>query len=532
LIYICIPTHNEQQTVGVVLWKLRQVLTDFPREYQLLVADDASTDKTPEVLEPYTRVLPLTVVRSDRRLGHGASLELLLREAVRRSEYPKRDIIVTLQADFSEEPDDLVPLIKRLEAGADVAVGNKVAKERASRTRRLARRLAGFFTRGQKWPEGVETPFDGYRAYRLHAVRSAMQERPGRLIRYDGWAANAELLRQVLPHTRRIDVLDVVDRTDRLQRPRRERPLAAALAVRSMSRGAAPADLVSIEELDSLAVSASRERVRAAEQVAQNGRTAARSNGGRARDTARPRDRGQAGEGRARSRSGRTQDATSDSPQSRRRQRDGQRREAAQERKSRGRGAEAPAAGAAVPTGADPDLAPETAAVEPGAQAAEAEAPRPRKRRRRRRKSGSGGAAAGATGVAEAAANPSGGELDAGHPNAAEPDGGQPADDEAGPAGEEDRVAGERKRRRRGGRRGGRGRRRAAGATGAGDADGADIAGGGGVADGGGGESGGGGAAAAVTPGAAASGDAAEARGGARVPAPAPPDSQSPGDGA
>jgi glycosyltransferase involved in cell wall biosynthesis len=134
LIYICIPTHNEQQTVGVVLWKLRQVLTDFPREYQLLVADDASTDKTPQVLEPYTRVLPLTVIRSERRNGQAASLEMLLREAVRRSEYPKRDVIVTLQADFSEEPDDLVPLVKRLEAGADVAVGNKV-----SDTRRRAR---------------------------------------------------------------------------------------------------------------------------------------------------------------------------------------------------------------------------------------------------------------------------------------------------------------------------------------------------------------------------------------------------------
>jgi hypothetical protein len=52
---------------------------------------------------------------------------MLLREAVRRSEYPKRDVIVTLQADFSEEPDDLVALIKRMEAGADVAVGIKVS---------------------------------------------------------------------------------------------------------------------------------------------------------------------------------------------------------------------------------------------------------------------------------------------------------------------------------------------------------------------------------------------------------------------
>jgi cellulose synthase/poly-beta-1,6-N-acetylglucosamine synthase-like glycosyltransferase len=47
VIYFCIPAHNEEQTVGVVLWKIRQVMLDFPRDYQILVADDASTDSTP-----------------------------------------------------------------------------------------------------------------------------------------------------------------------------------------------------------------------------------------------------------------------------------------------------------------------------------------------------------------------------------------------------------------------------------------------------------------------------------------------------
>jgi hypothetical protein len=263
LIYICIPTHNEQQTVGVVLWKLRQVLTEFPRDYQLLVADDASSDKTIEVLEPYTRVLPLTVISSEHRQGHAASLEMLLREAIRRSEYPKRDVIVTLQADFSEEPDDVVALIKRMEAGADVAVGIKVSSVRETRLRRLARSLSHFFTRRQKWPDGVVTPFDGYRAYRLHAVKRAIEERNGaRLLHYDGWAGHAELLRAVLPHARRVDALNVEDRPDRLQRPRRERPLAAAWQVRAMASGQEPAGLVPVEELDRIAATASRRRER------------------------------------------------------------------------------------------------------------------------------------------------------------------------------------------------------------------------------------------------------------------------------
>ena len=85
MIYICIPAHNEEQTVGVVLWKIRQVLTEFPRDYQLLVADDASTDKTADVLAPYARVLPLTVLRNSERRGP------LRRNQRRRSPRPRRD---------------------------------------------------------------------------------------------------------------------------------------------------------------------------------------------------------------------------------------------------------------------------------------------------------------------------------------------------------------------------------------------------------------------------------------------------------
>src|SRR6266566_5021189 len=51
MIYVCVPVHNEAKTAGLVLWKVRQVFSAFPREYQLLVLDDASTDGTGELLE-------------------------------------------------------------------------------------------------------------------------------------------------------------------------------------------------------------------------------------------------------------------------------------------------------------------------------------------------------------------------------------------------------------------------------------------------------------------------------------------------
>jgi hypothetical protein len=511
LIYICIPTHNEQQTVGVVLWKLRQVLTDFPRDYQLLVADDASTDKTPEVLEPYTRVLPLTVIRSDRRQGSAASLEMLLREAVRRSEYPKRDVIVTLQADFSEEPDDLVPLVKRLEAGADIAVGNKVSATREARTRRFARSLAGFFMRRQKWPEGVATPFEGYRAYRLHAVKRAVEERSGaRVIRHDGWAGHAELLKAVLPHARRVDVVEVDERPDRLQRPRREKPFAAAMQVRLMASGMEPPGLTGVEELDRIAKTASRSRDRSAVTTqsleAERGAGATGTNGSRSRQGSG--SRREAGRSRGQS-NGRTRTDGSQSGAGRERaeaaKKAGSRtaRKSAESGSGRGRTGQStgrqrkPRVEEAAPAATVEDtVRPIEASAEDAAGPETAS--RPKRKRRRRKRSGKGNAANAVSQQEQAASQQEQAESQqeqtasqqeqavqqgqgatSGAPQGArspayEIDGQDavpmksateatvsPADAENG--GPEDASAGAtagRKRRRRGGRRGGKGRRK------------------------------------------------------------------------
>src|SRR5947208_8490782 len=97
MIYVCVPAHNEARTVGLVLWKVRQVFSAFPREYQLLVADDASSDGTDAVLASYAKVLPLSTVTHRERRGYARSLEELLRLALQRSDRAKRDCAITLQ---------------------------------------------------------------------------------------------------------------------------------------------------------------------------------------------------------------------------------------------------------------------------------------------------------------------------------------------------------------------------------------------------------------------------------------------------
>ena len=223
MIYFCIPSYNEEHTVGVVLWKIRQEMAAFQRDYQILLLDDASTDSTLKVLEPYARVLPLTVLRHAQRAGYAASLRELLDEALRRSTYPKRDAVVVLQADFSEDPADAVTLIKRLEGGADlVTTTPRAPTTHPMRSHRWVSKLSTFLAKRGVPAENGGDPLASLRAYRVISLRRALEDKT-LLQGTTGPLANARLLEAVAPHARRIEEVEVDVRYDRRLRDTRFR---------------------------------------------------------------------------------------------------------------------------------------------------------------------------------------------------------------------------------------------------------------------------------------------------------------------
>ena len=215
MIYVCIPVHDEVRTIGLVLWKVRQVFTAFPREYQLLVCDDASTDGSAELLGAYAKVLPMSVVTHAERRGYAASLEELLGIALQRTDRPRRDCAITLHADFSHPPDAMVDMVRLLESGADVVVTELMAAQGpASHALRWARRAARWLLR----VPGVRDPASGFVAVRLAVWRQA-QRRDAALLTTSGWSVNAELLARLAPHARRVETVAGVARYDLVQRP-------------------------------------------------------------------------------------------------------------------------------------------------------------------------------------------------------------------------------------------------------------------------------------------------------------------------
>ena len=230
MLYVCVATQDNVSTIGLLLWKLRKVFQDFPREYHILVADDASTDGTAETLETYQRALPLTLLRQRQRIGITRCLDALLRDALARSDRLRRDCVATLPADFSYSPGVLPDLLRRFESGADVIIGESDLRGQPLGMR-LVRRWAPWLMRPGVVLPGVRDLLSGVALIRLVTLKNCLRDGEQPLLESDGLAARAELVARASASARQISAVTIAPHTNgstpRLQDP----PLAVALSL-------------------------------------------------------------------------------------------------------------------------------------------------------------------------------------------------------------------------------------------------------------------------------------------------------------
>lgn len=238
MLYICIPAYNESETVGLLLWRIRRVFQEYSREYEIVVYDDASTDATRATLEPYKEVIPLTVIGGKERVGYGRAIEALCREVTRRTRYPRRDAMILMQADFTDQPEQIPELLKRFEGGADIVTTSQTANGAPVQVRRL-RRIAGLIRKFAMPRDASAAAFTTFRCYRIAVLKDLIKATgDSPLVTSDGWAANAELLFRATPFARRIETLTQEPRYDLRVRETRLQPLAGAIGIYRVGRNA------------------------------------------------------------------------------------------------------------------------------------------------------------------------------------------------------------------------------------------------------------------------------------------------------
>ncbi len=123
---IIAPTFNEEQTIG----RLVEALKKLDLDKEIIVIDDGSTDRTPEILAGIDGV---RVVTHPYNKGNGAAVKTGIREA-------KNDWLVIIDGDGQHDPADIPRLVAQLDR-YDLVVGARAPETEAGRLRKAGNRL-------------------------------------------------------------------------------------------------------------------------------------------------------------------------------------------------------------------------------------------------------------------------------------------------------------------------------------------------------------------------------------------------------
>ncbi|MEE8185124.1 MAG: glycosyltransferase [Thermodesulfobacteriota bacterium] len=119
---IIIPAHNEEGNLPVLLERITSEAEHMGIEYEVIVVNDNSTDDTEKTLsqlkEKHKRLIVINR-RSKRGVGN------TLREGFKTA---KGEIIITMDADMSHDPQDIPRLYNKATEGYDVVIGSRYVK--------------------------------------------------------------------------------------------------------------------------------------------------------------------------------------------------------------------------------------------------------------------------------------------------------------------------------------------------------------------------------------------------------------------
>lgn len=161
---LVIPAYNEQETVPTLLSRVGDALAAIGRPFEVLIIDDGSTDRTPQLLGEGMKQYPwLRVLRMNRNSGQSAAFEAGFAAA-------RGELIATIDADLQNDPEEIPRLIPLLdEQGVDMITGWRRDRQ-DTRFRRWQSRQAN---RIRNWvtQETVNDSASSLKLYRAHAIK-------------------------------------------------------------------------------------------------------------------------------------------------------------------------------------------------------------------------------------------------------------------------------------------------------------------------------------------------------------------------
>ena len=190
------PAYNEEASIADLIDRMAEVSIAAGWSYEILVVDDGSADATGEIARAKAGHLPVTVLRNEPNAGLGRTIRRGLRVASDVS--GPDDVIVTLDADLTQDPGYAPSMLARLDAGdADVVIASRYRKgaavEGLSAFRTMLSFGAGALVLIVRPIEGVRDYSCGFRLYRAQTIRDAFARDGDDFVSEKGFACMVEI---------------------------------------------------------------------------------------------------------------------------------------------------------------------------------------------------------------------------------------------------------------------------------------------------------------------------------------------------
>jgi glycosyltransferase involved in cell wall biosynthesis len=135
---VVIPAYNEEENVPILYEKLKKVLDGLGQDYEIIFVDDGSTDGTYQRLKQLAeKDSRLKVIRFKRNYGQTAAMSAGF-------EHAKGDVIITLDADLQNDPEDIPLLLEKLKEGYHVVSGWRKDRKDPFLSRKLPSMVANW----------------------------------------------------------------------------------------------------------------------------------------------------------------------------------------------------------------------------------------------------------------------------------------------------------------------------------------------------------------------------------------------------
>jgi glycosyltransferase involved in cell wall biosynthesis len=128
---VIIPVYNEEESIQPLHERLMDALAPLTKTYEVIYVDDGSRDSSfPRLVEIAQQDEAVRVIRFRRNFGQTAAFSAGF-------DHARGEVIVTMDADLQNDPQDIPKLLEKMNEGYDVVSGWRVNRKDPFLTRRL-----------------------------------------------------------------------------------------------------------------------------------------------------------------------------------------------------------------------------------------------------------------------------------------------------------------------------------------------------------------------------------------------------------